>query len=101
MTRITWRYWGRQLLSMAGLLVTAVYMVTIAYSLASDSFRVHEFWLWVSLVFVIERVVTVRERGWKRMLLAASMYELLFDFLLQACHAKAYLDSVFRRERAW
>lgn len=101
LTHITWRYWGRQLLSMIGILVTAVYLATIAYSLATDSFRLHEFWLWVSLVFVVERVVTVRERGWRRMLLAASMYELLFDFLLQACHAKAYLDSVFRRERAW
>ncbi|MFV5991374.1 glycosyltransferase family 2 protein [Streptomyces sp. NPDC056231] len=101
LTRITWRYWGRQLLSMVGVLVTAVYLATLAYALASHSFHVNEFWLWVSLVFVIERVVTVRELGWKRMLLAASMYELLFDFLLQACHAKAYLDSVFRRERAW
>ncbi|MGW5371044.1 glycosyltransferase [Streptomyces sp. NPDC004009] len=101
MTHITWRYWGRQLLSMVGVLVTVVYLSTIAYSVASNSFHVHALWLWASLVFVVERVVTVRERGWKRMLLAASMYELLFDFLLQACHAKAYLDSVFRRERAW
>jgi cellulose synthase/poly-beta-1,6-N-acetylglucosamine synthase-like glycosyltransferase len=49
LTRITWRYWSRQLLSMVGVLVTAAYLATIAYSLASDSFHVHEFWLWVSL----------------------------------------------------
>jgi poly-beta-1,6-N-acetyl-D-glucosamine synthase len=35
------------------------------------------------------------------MLLAATMYELLLDYYLQACHAKAYLDAMFRTTKNW
>jgi hypothetical protein len=35
------------------------------------------------------------------MVLAATMYELLYDLFLQMVHAKAYLDSALRRERRW
>ena len=59
------------------------------------------FWLALTGIFVLERVVTVRDRGWKRMLAAASMYELLYDLFLQVVHARAYADAALRRERRW
>lgn len=101
-TSITWRYWGRQLLTLAGVLVTLLYLGSLAASLAvSGSVRVEPFWLAVTGIFVLERVVTIADRGWRHMLLAASMYELLYDVFLQLVHAKAYLDSALRRERRW
>ncbi|MFE6890728.1 glycosyltransferase [Streptomyces sp. NPDC057694] len=101
MTRITWRYWGRQLLTFLGVLVTFVYLGTIVWALASDGLHVQPFWIAVTGIFVVERVVTVRLRGWRQMLVAASMYELVLDFFLQACHGKAYADVLLRRRRAW
>jgi cellulose synthase/poly-beta-1,6-N-acetylglucosamine synthase-like glycosyltransferase len=102
LTAITWRYWGRQLLTMAGVVVTFLYLGTIAWALLSpDGFHVEPFWLAVTGVFVVERVITVKDRGWKRMLLAATMYEIVYDLYLQLVHAKAYADALLRRERRW
>ena len=101
-TRVTWRYWGRQLLTFAGVVVTFLYLGSVAASLlSSGSLKVQPFWLAVTGVFVVERVVTVRDRGWRHMLAAATMYELLYDVFLQLVHAKAYLDAALRRERRW
>jgi cellulose synthase/poly-beta-1,6-N-acetylglucosamine synthase-like glycosyltransferase len=101
LTRVTLPYWGRQLLTAAGVLVSVAYLSTIAVALTTGTMHLHPFWLWVSLVFVVERVITVRQRGWRRMALAATCYELVLDYFLQACHAKAYFDAVFRRRRSW
>lgn len=100
-TRITWRYWGRQALTAAGVLVTFIYLATLIWAIATGGFHLHPFWAGVTLVFVIERVVTVRYRGWKYMLPAALMYELVLDLFLQVCHARAYFDALTRRARAW
>lgn len=101
LTKVTWRYWGRQLFTMLGVLVTFAYLGTIFYSLTWGSFNWQPLWMAVTAVFVIERVVTVRYRGWKHMLLAASMYELVLDMFLQLVHAKAYADALMGRERNW
>ena len=101
-TGITWRYWGRQILTLLGVLVTFVYVGSIVASLlAAGTLHVQPFWLAISGIFVLERVVTVNDRDWRHMVLAATMYELLYDLFLQMVHAKAYVDSAFRRERRW
>lgn len=101
LTKITWRYWGRQLSTFVGVIVSGAYLYSIAWALFVGGMHIHEFWLWVTLVFVVERVVTVRYRGWCQMLLAATMYELILDYFLQACHLKAYLDAVLQRTNNW
>lgn len=101
LTRVTWRYWLRQALTMLGLLVSVLYLAALAAAPFVGDFRLQPLWLAISLIFVAERVVTVRYRGWRQMLLAASMYELLLDYFLQACHAKAYFDAVFRTRKSW
>ncbi len=102
LTPITWRYWGRQVLTAAGVLVTFMYLASVIWALfAAGGLHVQPFWLAVTGIFVLERVVTVRDRGWKRMLAAASMYELLYDLFLQFVHARAYADTALRRERRW
>lgn len=101
-TGITWRYWGRQLLTLLGVLVTFVYVGSIVASLiVQGTLHVQPFWMLISSIFVLERVVTINDRGWRHMVLAATMYELLYDLFLQMVHAKAYLDSALRRERRW
>jgi cellulose synthase/poly-beta-1,6-N-acetylglucosamine synthase-like glycosyltransferase len=101
-TTVTKPYWGRQALSMTGVLITALYFGTIAFALATgNGLHIHPFWLAVTGVFVIERVVTVRYRGWKYMLAAATMYEMVIDLFLQAVHAKAYSDALFNKKKVW
>ncbi|WP_212719278.1 glycosyltransferase family 2 protein [Blastococcus sp. CCUG 61487] len=102
LTRITWRYWGRQLLTLAGVLVTFLYLSSLGISLvAAGGIGVQPFWLAITGIFVLERVVTIRDRGWRHMLAAGFMYELLYDLFLQIVHARAYADAPLRRERRW
>lgn len=101
-TAVTWRYWGRQLFTAVGILVTAAYLASIVWSLSAyGALMVRPFWLAITAIFVVERVVTLKDRGVLRMLLAATMYELFYDMFLQAVHAKAYTDAALRRERRW
>ncbi|MBM9458431.1 glycosyltransferase family 2 protein [Nocardioides sp. zg-536] len=101
-TRVTWRYWGRQMFTALGIIVTAIFLGSIAWSLyAYGGLYIRPFWLAITAVFVVERIVTVKDRGPWRMLLAASMYEIFYDIFLQVVHAKAYTDVVLRRERRW
>lgn len=101
-TRVTRPYWGRQALSVTGVLITLAYFGTVAFALATGAgLHIQPFWLAVTGVFVIERVVTVRLRGWKYMLAAATMYELVIDLFLQVVHAKAYADAALNKKKAW
>lgn len=101
LTRVTWSYWGRQAFTAFGLLVSTAYLGTIVYALTTDQLALHPGWLALTAIFVLERVVTVRYRGWRRMLAAAGMYELVFEYFLQACHAWAYACAITGRERRW
>jgi cellulose synthase/poly-beta-1,6-N-acetylglucosamine synthase-like glycosyltransferase len=101
-TRVTRPYWGRQVLAMLGVLVTLAYFSTVAIALGTGAgLHIQPFWLAVTGVFVIERAVTVRLRGWRYMLAAATMYELVIDLFLQVVHAKAYADAALNNKKAW
>ena len=101
-TKVTWRYWGRQIFTAFGILVTIAYLTSLGWSFAAyGGLTVHPFWMAVSAIFVVERIITVKDRGGWRMLLAATMYELGYDVFLQAVHAKAYADAALGRERRW
>jgi cellulose synthase/poly-beta-1,6-N-acetylglucosamine synthase-like glycosyltransferase len=103
LTRVTARYWARQLWTFLGLLVTAAYMFSVALSLAMrGAIDLQPVWLAVTAIFVLERVVTVRSRGPLQMALAATLViEMTFDFFLQAVHANAIVDALLNKERMW
>ncbi len=101
-TKITRPYWGRQFLSMIGVLVTLAYFGSIIFALTTGmGLNLQPFWIAVTGIFVLERIVTLRFRGWRYMLLAATMYETVIDIFLQAVHAKAYLDAALNRKKVW
>ncbi|WP_454850177.1 glycosyltransferase family 2 protein [Promicromonospora soli] len=102
LTRVTAPYWGRQLVTILGILVTVAYLATIVWPLvAYGTPNVQPFWLALTGVFAVERIITLRDRGPVRQMLAGTLYELPFDIFLQVCHGKAYLDSAMNRERSW
>jgi cellulose synthase/poly-beta-1,6-N-acetylglucosamine synthase-like glycosyltransferase len=102
-TAVTRKYWGRQLLSLVGVLVTFVYLATVVGSVWFDGgIHLRPLWLGVTVVFMLERVVTVRSRGPAQMLLSSVLViEMAFDLFLQAVQARAFCDAVLRRERRW
>lgn len=100
LTKVTWRYWGRQALTILGVLVTFLYLSTLVVD-AIYGFHLQKLWLYVTMIFVVERAVTVRDRGWRHALVSCLMYEVIYDTFLQIVHAKAYLDVVLRKTRVW
>lgn len=102
LTKITAPYWGRQIFTMLGVLITVIYLTTIVWSIAYfGALNIHPFWIAVTGVFALERVVTLRGRGRWHRVIAGTLYELPFDIFMQFCHGKAYLDSLFNTERKW
>jgi biofilm PGA synthesis N-glycosyltransferase PgaC len=101
LTRVTAPYWGRQVLSALGVLATFLYLASMVWGLVVG-LALHPFWLAASLIFVLERVVTVRRRGWQQMVLAAPLVvEMVYDVFLQLVQAQALAQSLLRLERRW
>jgi cellulose synthase/poly-beta-1,6-N-acetylglucosamine synthase-like glycosyltransferase len=101
-TPITRRYWGRQLVTHLGCLVTVVYLSTLGYSLADGGIHLHPIWLAITALFMAERVVTVRDRGLLQMAVASVIFvEMSFDIFLQAAQLRAFWQTVRRAERNW
>jgi biofilm PGA synthesis N-glycosyltransferase PgaC len=101
LTRVTAPYWGRQVLSALGVLATFLYLASMVWGLVVG-LALHPFWLAASLIFILERVVTVRRRGWQQMLLAAPLViEMVYDVFLQLVQAQALAQSLLRLERRW
>ena len=102
LTRITLPYWGRQLLSLISVLATITYLGSVAVTAALGVFSIQPFWMALTLVFVVERAVTVRDRGWKHQLYAwLLVVEMPFDLFLQVVQARAFAQVALRRKAAW
>ena len=98
---VTRPYWGRQALSVLGVLATVLYVGSLLTGLFVG-LAFHPFWLALSLIFVVERVVTVRARGWPQMLLAAPLViEMTFDVYLQLVQGRAFAQAALGTERKW
>ncbi|MCW2865291.1 MAG: glycosyl transferase domain, group 2 family protein [Actinoallomurus sp.] len=102
-TSVTRSYWGRQLLSLIGIIVTFTYLATVAYSFVwLGGIRLSPIWTAITAIFIIERVVTVRSRGVAQMAIASVLIvEMIFDVFLQIVQAKAFWDTVWHKERKW
>lgn len=100
-TGVTWKYWARQLLTFIGVIITILYLSTIGYCLVTWQWNIAPIWIVVTIIFMIERAVTVRAAGIKQMLLSLTMYEIVIDFFLQAVHAKAFWDAALNKRKEW
>ncbi len=102
-TRITLSYWGRQVLSFLGVIVIFTYLSTLAYSfVAVGHVSLQPIWMAVTAIFVVERVVTVRSRGWIQMAIASTIViEMIYDLFLQTVQARAFFQAAIGAERKW
>ncbi len=103
LTRHTLKYWGLQIWGTIGILFVITYLITLAYAMfVVGHINLQPIWILVSVIYVLERAITVKQRGWKQSLLASVLVvEMFFDFYLQAVHTKAIIDALRRTERKW
>jgi cellulose synthase/poly-beta-1,6-N-acetylglucosamine synthase-like glycosyltransferase len=103
LTRVTARYWLRQVVTFLGVLVTALYLGSLTWEVGIDRhLHIQGIWLGITALFIAERVITVRSRGPRQMALAATLgVEMAFDVFLQGVHAKALWDTATNRTRKW
>jgi len=102
LTRFTAKHWGYQVVGLTGILVTALYLATLAYGIGTATMHLQGLWMGVTLIFLAERVVTVRSRGRRPMIVAATLLpEMVYDLFLQATHLKAIADAIIGRRREW
>lgn len=95
LTRVTAPYAVRQALTGLG---AAVFLLLVVMTALSHSWAPSPFWLAIGSIFVAERIITVRSRGWRAMLLAASMIpETVFDLFLSAVYFKALWNTLTRK----
>jgi cellulose synthase/poly-beta-1,6-N-acetylglucosamine synthase-like glycosyltransferase len=94
-------YWGRQVLTALGVVVTFLYLGSIAITpFIGGHFSPR--WMLLSGVFAVERFVTVRKRGfWTALAAATLVAELPYDVFLQAVHARAVAGALVGSKRAW
>ena len=101
-TRVTAKYWGLQVWGFLGILATLAYLGILGYSLSEGNMHFRAFWLGVTVVYIVERFVTVHRRGWRQMLISALLVvEMPYDLLLQAVHVKALGAATFRTPQNW
>lgn len=102
LNRVTAPYWGQQVMLTVSVLLMATYLALTMIAVLAGSFRVDPFWLSVGLVFVLERVVTVWDEGWKARLTAVVvLFELVYALVLQAAFVAAVVQHARRQEGTW
>ena len=103
LTRITLEHWTRQIVTMLGTVVTLLYLSTLFWAVAvQHSLHFYPIWVGLTIIFVVERVISVRRRGLRMSMLAALLIvEMPLDLFLQAVHLKAYWQAMFKAQRSW
>jgi biofilm PGA synthesis N-glycosyltransferase PgaC len=102
-TSTTARYWSQQLgLAYSVFALWTYFLLIFLQVVSADIWVWYPFWLIMALVFIAEKVWTVRKGGWKGMLLAAFLIpELLYDTYLDIIFVKGVFDMIFHRKAKW
>jgi len=101
LSRRTLKGWGLQLISLLGVLASIAYLGTLAAS-SWLGFHPHPIFLAITVVYGIERLVTVRSRGYKVALASSTvLVEWAYDLYLQAVQVRALWGVLWRTQKAW
>lgn len=101
-TKVTLKYWGLQIWGFLGIIVTAIYLATLFYALATQSLRIQPIWVIVTLIFMLERMVTVHKRGfWQTLLAGTIVVEMIYDISLQGVHLLSFFDTIVGTKKNW
>lgn len=101
-TRYTAKYFGLQWWGVLGILITAIYLSTLLFVVITVNLHFYSLWIGVTAIYTLERIITVRSRGWKQMIVAGVLIiEMPYDLMLQYVQAKALLAAVFHTKKEW
>lgn len=93
--------WGLQLVSVLGVLASLAYLGTLVAT-PWAGFHPQPIFLWITVIYAAERLITVRSRGWKVSLASATVVvEWGYDLYLQAVQLRALWGVVWRTQKAW
>ncbi len=103
LTSQTTRYWVQQLGIGYGVIALSAYLLLIFLMVFSlDVWIWFPFWLGLGGVFMIERVATVWQGGWRARILALTLFpELFFDMFLNIVYIKGIIDISLGRTANW
>jgi cellulose synthase/poly-beta-1,6-N-acetylglucosamine synthase-like glycosyltransferase len=103
MTRTTASYWGQQFGIAWGTIALNAYFVLLLVTIAAaDEFAISTFWAVVGLIFMVERVVTVWDGGWRARLIAATLViELVYSLFLQWIFIRSLFGIALRTDAGW
>lgn len=102
-TPVTRRYFVQQIMLGIGAISFALYLSFISLILATGgALGLSPFWSAIGLIFVVERVVSVRKAGTVAVLTALLMVpDALYDVFQHAVYAVSLLDLIRRKEERW
>jgi cellulose synthase/poly-beta-1,6-N-acetylglucosamine synthase-like glycosyltransferase len=102
-TSTTARYWSQQLgLAYSVFALWTYFLMIVLQFVSSDIWIWYPFWILMGLVFIAEKVWTVRDADWKAKLLAATLVvELLYDTFLGVIFVKGSIDMALRKQAHW
>jgi cellulose synthase/poly-beta-1,6-N-acetylglucosamine synthase-like glycosyltransferase len=102
-TSTTARYWSQQLgLAYSVFALWTYFLMIVLQFVSSDIWIWYPFWILMGLVFIAEKVWTVRDADWKAKLLAATLVvELLYDTFLGIIFVKGSIDMALRKQAHW
>lgn len=102
-TSTTARYWSQQLgLAYSVFALWTYFLLIVLQIVSSDTWVWYPFWIILAVVFVVEKVWSVRKSDWKAKLLAATLViELVYDTFLGIIFVKGVFDMAFKRQAHW
>jgi cellulose synthase/poly-beta-1,6-N-acetylglucosamine synthase-like glycosyltransferase len=100
-TKITRKYWTQQASLFVGAIALGLYWLYFLCVLLLGQLAL-SWWLLLMIVFIAERVYTVRKAGWRGMSIAAVIYpEIAYDMVILATFLWAAIGAVFGRKQDW
>ncbi len=84
-------------------LALALFLLVTFLSISlTHQFSISIPWTVIGVIFVIERVVTVRRAGWLAMVIAATLFvELIYDLFQHAVYVKCVIGAILNAEQYW
>ncbi len=102
LTRITIGGWLRQLVAILGVLASGAFVGLLVVAPFTGGIHVRLLFVGISVLYAIERAITVRDRGWKVSLLSLTIVgEWGYDLFLQVVHVRALAGTVLRTRASW
>lgn len=103
LTRYTWNYWRLQLWGQLGIIVTLIYLTTLAWATLTGHLDFYWIWIVVTVIYAIERFVTVvARRGVLQGFIGSLLViEMPYDIFLQLVQLKAIVAASFKTKSSW